>query len=117
MTSRIKTINTATVGAAISCFCAFLFQISSANISCYVISMETVVNGINQICKSNKNDLNAKFRSQRSKINNSLEYSYIRFAICNECYWCASFMSVKAKLDGCPSCLGNKVRLIPVSIN
>lgn len=79
--------------------------------------METVVNGLNQISKSNKNDLNARVGLQRSKINISLAYSHIRFAICNECYWCASFMSVKAKLDGCPSCLGNKVRLIPVSIN
>jgi len=79
--------------------------------------METVINGINQISKGNKNDLNARFGPQRSKIDISLEYTHIRFAICNECYWCASFVSVKAKLDGCPSCLGNKVRLIPVSIN
>ena len=57
MTPRIKSTNTATMGAAISCFCAFLFQISNANISCYVISMESVVNGINQISKSNKSDL------------------------------------------------------------
>jgi rubrerythrin len=77
--------------------------------------METVVNGSNQVSKNTKNESNIRSKPDRLKINNSIEYSHISFAICNECYWCASYMIDKAKPDGCPSCLGTKVRLISIS--
>lgn len=109
----IESSSTVTIGVVISCLCAFLFQIANANICCYVISLETVINGSNQI-KSTKNNSNRRSKPARLKINSSPEYRHISFAICNECNWCASYIIAKGRPDGCPSCLGTKVRLIPI---
>lgn len=39
------------------------------------------------------------------------------FVICNECFWCASFLGTESAIKTCPSCSKNAIEVIPVFRN
>lgn len=114
---RIESFSARSIGVTLSCLCAFFFQTSNATMSHHFISVETVINNISEVKKYvNKNYTSAtNFKAYHSKVSNPLKYNCIYFAICNNCYWCASCLIDGTKFDRCPSCHGTEVRFMSIS--
>ena len=39
------------------------------------------------------------------------------FLLCNSCYWCASYLNLRGRVETCPSCLNDKVESMPINIS
>jgi hypothetical protein len=115
---RLKFFSRRSIGVVLSCLFAFLFQTSNAAMSYHFTPVETVINGNISEAKKviNKNHIPpTNSKSYDSTASNPRKYNSIFFAICKNCYWCASCMTDETKFDWCPLCRETRVRSIPIS--
>jgi hypothetical protein len=93
------------IAPVLICFCAFLFQTSTASINSNYVIQETVSNNLN----------NNNFRSRTNIVKNQ-NYSSVRFLLCSSCFWCASLIITGTKeVCKCPTCGVEKVNSIQIS--
>jgi hypothetical protein len=86
------------VASVLTCFCAFLFQTSTATINSNYVIQEIV-----------SNNFNNNFRSRTNIVKNQ-NYSSIHFLLCSSCFWCASLITTDTKeVYKCPKCRVEKV--------
>jgi hypothetical protein len=116
--TRLEFFSRRSVGVALSCLFAFLFQTSNAAMSLPFTPVETVINSNVIEAKKviNKNHIPpTNSKSHHSTVSNPRKYNSIFFTICKNCYWCASCMTDETKFDWCPLCRETMVRSISIS--
>jgi hypothetical protein len=46
-----------------------------------------------------------------------LTFEQPHFLLCGSCYWCASYLNLRGRVETCPSCMNGKVESLPISDN
>jgi len=44
-----------------------------------------------------------------------LTFEQPHFLLCGSCYWCASYLNLRGRVETCPSCMNGKVESMPLS--
>jgi hypothetical protein len=52
---------------------------------------------------------------ERNGIKSTFEQPY--FLLCGSCYWCASYLNLRGRVETCPSCMNGKVESMPIHIS
>lgn len=53
--------------------------------------------------------------TQNQKLSTIRKYRLVDFMLCNNCFWCASNISINYYQSRCPTCNSEKIELIPIS--
>ena len=109
---NVKSLLARNVGITLSCLCAFFFQTSNAAMNHFVVSsVETLVGNVGQVkINTKENSVSANFKVKTTQ----MKYNRIHFALCKDCYWCASCLTDATKIVLCPSCQGSKLSSLPI---
>ena len=59
--------------------------------------------------------LQVAYTQERNEIKSTFEQPH--FLLCGSCYWCASYLSLRGRVETCPSCMNGKVESMPISDN
>jgi hypothetical protein len=43
-----------------------------------------------------------------------LTFEQPHFLLCGSCYWCASYLNLRGRVETCPSCMNGKVESMPI---